>query len=548
MKKTILLILIALMIFSISFTVTAAAYLVDVINNPNIYGTSANDYFGMAVSIDGDYRAVGAGYEDDETGLNSGVVYIYDDSGTIVFTVEDPNHYGTTQNDRFGSNLILFGDFLIVSATGEMDANGLNSGVVYVFDWWNSTLLYTLENPNIYGTSTDDHFGTSIAVCNEYLVVSAIGEDNIAGSNSGVVYLYDFWDGTFIYSIENPNHYGTVTNDEFGDSLAVDVDYIFISARIEDDASGTQSGVVYIWDIFYENVMQTIENPNINDTSSADFFGSSIVENYPYLIVSAPGEKSDTGIANSGVVYVFIENEDTYDYDLYDTIKNPNPHGSYADVFGYSIATADEYLAISSKAETSISGSLNSGAAYIYEIESGSLIYTIENPNNYGSATDDYFGFDISISDYTLLVGAYKEDISGALDSGVAYVFDVHPPIYSTVSFDSNGGTTISDIPNVADGTLIDEPIDPVKTSSSFAGWYANESLTDEWFFDTSLMPTTDLILYAKWTPSSGGLIIPEAETITTSEIILYSILGVVLLIAVVAVFTKPKKKGLHKR
>ena len=48
-----------------------------VLNNPNAYGTSANDQFGYSVSVDGNYAIIGVPYEDDAGGTNSGKAYVY---------------------------------------------------------------------------------------------------------------------------------------------------------------------------------------------------------------------------------------------------------------------------------------------------------------------------------------------------------------------------------------------------------------------------------------------------------------------------------------
>ncbi|MBN2509571.1 MAG: leucine-rich repeat protein [Spirochaetales bacterium] len=69
-------------------------------------------------------------------------------------------------------------------------------------------------------------------------------------------------------------------------------------------------------------------------------------------------------------------------------------------------------------------------------------------------------------------------------------------PTY-TVSFESNGGTEVESF-TVAEGEKIPEPADPVKQNLEFAGWYADEALTDVWNFDTDLV-NADMTLYAAW-------------------------------------------------
>ena len=48
-----------------------------VLHNPNAYDTSANDQFGTSVAISGNRVVVGAVLEDEDTGQNSGKVYLY---------------------------------------------------------------------------------------------------------------------------------------------------------------------------------------------------------------------------------------------------------------------------------------------------------------------------------------------------------------------------------------------------------------------------------------------------------------------------------------
>ncbi|QWB99902.1 InlB B-repeat-containing protein [Mycoplasmatota bacterium] len=66
-----------------------------------------------------------------------------------------------------------------------------------------------------------------------------------------------------------------------------------------------------------------------------------------------------------------------------------------------------------------------------------------------------------------------------------------------TVTFDSNGGSTISSITQDY-GTSIIEPEDPTRDGYIFGGWYTDRELTNRYTFTT--MPAEDVTLYAKWT------------------------------------------------
>ena len=53
-----------------------------------------------------------------------------------------------------------------------------------------ASLLRTLHNPNAYGTSANDNFGTSVAISGNRVVVGAYGEGDAGGTDSGKAYVY----------------------------------------------------------------------------------------------------------------------------------------------------------------------------------------------------------------------------------------------------------------------------------------------------------------------------------------------------------------------
>lgn len=67
-----------------------------------------------------------------------------------------------------------------------------------------------------------------------------------------------------------------------------------------------------------------------------------------------------------------------------------------------------------------------------------------------------------------------------------------------TIIFDSNGGSSIAQA-GVKYEETIAKPADPAKTGYTFAGWYKDEDLKNEWNFDSDTV-TANMKLYAKWT------------------------------------------------
>ena len=91
---------------------------------------AAHDWFGAAVAINKDIAIVGAEWDDD-SGTDSGSVYVFDSyTGTqlLKFTPAD----GVAES-YFGGALDLNGNTALIGAYGD-DDNGIASGSVYVFD------------------------------------------------------------------------------------------------------------------------------------------------------------------------------------------------------------------------------------------------------------------------------------------------------------------------------------------------------------------------------------------------------------------------------
>ena len=112
-------------------------------------------------------------------------------TGSLLQTLNNPNAYSTAATDYFGQSVEISGNRVVVGAYGEDDAGGLTSGKVYIFDATTGSLLHTLHNPNAYGTSANDIFGTSVAISGNRVVVGAVYEDDASGTVSGKVYLYN---------------------------------------------------------------------------------------------------------------------------------------------------------------------------------------------------------------------------------------------------------------------------------------------------------------------------------------------------------------------
>ncbi|MFV0393846.1 MAG: InlB B-repeat-containing protein [Coprobacillaceae bacterium] len=82
-----------------------------------------------------------------------------------------------------------------------------------------------------------------------------------------------------------------------------------------------------------------------------------------------------------------------------------------------------------------------------------------------------------------------------------------------TVTYDSQGGTSVPDVSDLSAGDYLDKPADPTKENSIFKGWYLEQECINEWNFDTDTI-TGNQTLYAKWETVDT----PEPPVITPGD------------------------------
>ena len=386
------------------------------LNNPNAYSTIADDEFGNAVAISNTYAIVGVYGEDDAGGSLSGKAYIYNAvTGSLLYTLNNPNAYSTSSFDYFGSSVSISDTRAIVGAFFEDDAGGLDSGKAYIYNPATGSLLFTLNNPNPVGTSANDYFGYSVSISDTYAIVGA-HQENASGVvlDAGKAYIYNAVTGALLHTLNNPNAYGTGSFDYFGWSVAVSNSRAIVGAYGEDDVNGTTSGKAYIYNAATGALLYTLNNPNPIGTSTGDNFGYSVAISSTYAIVGAYGED-----AQSGKAYIYSVATGA----LLHTLTNPNAYGTTStDRFGWSVSISDTYAVVGAYLEDD-AGGIESGKAYIFDVLTGALLQILNNPNAYNNSVGDQFGYSVAISGSQVIVGTPYEDGAGGTQSGKSYIF-----------------------------------------------------------------------------------------------------------------------------
>ena len=363
--------------------------------------------FGYSVSVSGDTAVVGA-YGDDHAGVYSGSVYVFTRSGFTWTQQAKLTAADAAMADWFGMSVSVSGDTIVVGAAGDDESGRSESGSAYVFTRSGST--WTQQAKLIASdATTGDMFGYSVSVSGDTVVVGTEGDDD-GGNNSGSAYV-------FTLSGANWTQQAKLTagdadaEDWFGHSVSVSGDMI-VAGACNDEAGGSNSGSAYV---FTRNGSIWTQQAKLlaADAAVLDWFGWSVAVSVDTIVV---GAKTATGRDKSGSAYVFTRNGSTWTQQAKVTAASPAAN----DQFGCSVSVADNTVLVGSYGDGT--GGSQSGSAYVFT-RSGSTWTQLAKLIAADAAESDQFGWSVSISDNTLLVGAYGDDDGGS-SSGSAYAFD----------------------------------------------------------------------------------------------------------------------------
>jgi WD40 repeat protein len=209
---------------------------------------------------------------------------------------------------------------------------------------------------------------------------------------------------------------GTAANDSFGRSVSISGNYAIVGALNEDDYDASNSGIAYIYNVTTGALIHTLVNPNAYGTGANDYFGGSVAISGNYAVVGADAEDEASGLS-SGKAYIF----DVTTGALLHTLDNPTPSsGDYGDQFGFAVGISGDYAIVGALYDDA--GGADAGRAYIFDVTTGLLVKTLANPTAVGSSDNDRFGSSVAISGNYCIVTAPTEDFDEAA-SGTAYIF-----------------------------------------------------------------------------------------------------------------------------
>ncbi|OWY72739.1 hypothetical protein B7486_05050 [cyanobacterium TDX16] len=388
----------------------------------------------------------------------------------------------TGASDSFGWSVAASAATVVVGAPWEDSiATGVNgnqadnsttdSGAAYVFvrdetGNWSQQAYLKASN-----TGASDHFGQSVAISGDTIVVGAHDESsNATGVNgnqannsvalAGAAYVF-VRSGTSWAQQAYLKASHTGVFDNFGSKVAVSGDTVVVGARYEDssatgvngngaDNSTADSGAAYV---FVRNGVVWSQQAYLkaSNTGASDLFGWTVAASGDYVVVGAfqersnatgvNGNQADNSLQTAGAAYVFVRDGlGIWSQQAY--LKASNTGN--VDAFGISVAVSGDTVVVGAIGEDSAAIGVNgnqsdnnitdSGAAYVFVRDSMNAWTQQAYLKASNTGANDSFGYSVAASGDTVVIGARWEDSSAtgmngnqannsAPDSGAAYVF-----------------------------------------------------------------------------------------------------------------------------
>ncbi len=194
-------------------------------------------------------------------------------------------------------------------------------------------------------------------------------------------------------------------DDEFGRSVSVSGDTAVVGAPYDDNDEGSAYVFVRSGSSWSEEAKLTA-----SDGAEGDWFGGSVSVSGDTILV---GARLDDDNGNwSGSAYVFVRNGSSWSQQAKLTALD----GAANDLFGWSVSVSNDTAVVGAH------GDDDKGSAYVF-VRNGSSWSEEAKLTASDGAPVDQFGFSVSVSGDTAIVGAWYDEVGGNDDQGSAYVF-----------------------------------------------------------------------------------------------------------------------------
>lgn len=340
-------------------------------------GSGEYEYFGCAVSVSGDWAAVGASGYDLPGKTDCGAVYIFhrEDGQWKQHQIITANEAAASES--FGSSVSIEGDRLIAGARLANTASKTFAGAAYIFQNTNAVWaqMGRLQPGDV---DNNDYYGTSVAIYGDYAIVGSPNDDG-STNNEGSAYIYRY-NSSITTWVFDKKVVGTLpkADEKFGSSVSMSTNFAVVGVP----GYNGNAGLVYI---FTKNDSWTSVNYINPFLPAGSQFGASVSLKDFTMAIGAPGETVDN-MAGRGRAYVYYK----YSFN-WENIGALSPAFLQAgDNFGSYVAFSNGFVVAGAPSRT-INGNAYQGEAYLFKqngtYAAGDISWEFRRKINVNSAT-----------------------------------------------------------------------------------------------------------------------------------------------------------------
>ena len=291
--------------------------------------------------------------------------------------------------DLFGSSIAISGTAGVIGAPGD----DFGKGSAYIYLVGDGTEFQKLvPDTTLFGAQ----FGASVASTGFNILVGAPHDVNASSTAAtGAAYLFGSLGGAQIHRFLASDG---ANFDLFGKSVAIAGNTVAVGSP---SSAGT-FGSVYLFDRVSGAQLGKL---NASNGLAGDQMGSSLAIDGTTIVAGAPQLQHNAEFG--GAVFLFDTSTMTQGLTLFND-------GSIGDEFGQSVAISGDYIVVGAPQDSQ--ASFNAGAAYVFDRNTGGLLYKYIPASN--GATNESLGTSVAINGTNAVLGG-----KGALN--VAVVIDL---------------------------------------------------------------------------------------------------------------------------
>lgn len=254
--------------------------------------------FGYSIALDGDSLVIGA-IGDYHAGSASGSAFVFVRSGEAWTQQAKLIAADASTNDIFGNSVSISDDTAVI---GAYQSGTSFTGSAYVFA--RSGAIWTQQAQLIASDAAQgDHFGYSVDIHDNNILIGAPYDDNAAGNNAGSAYMFTKTSGVWSQQAKLIARDSELANSlYFGGSVSLSGDNALIGATGGGVEGAYSEGSAYLFIRSNGAWMQHVKLKAI-DAMEQDQFGTCVTHSGDTVVVGSPPDGNSAG-PDAGSAYV----------------------------------------------------------------------------------------------------------------------------------------------------------------------------------------------------------------------------------------------------